>query len=536
MRTRTDAVSLGSRLEGLARAAVMAALAVIVAYLGWASRGWPLIHDAPLMHYIAWRIAQGALPYRDLFDMNAPGVYLVHRAVVTLLGPGDVGWRAFDLGWLAATALGMVAFVWPFGRVPAAIAALLFGLYHLAGGVWLAGQRDFLLCPLLVGSSALVCNARGGLRSWLGGLLAGMAVTIKPPAALFVVILVLAAGGSARRAGKAPSRSVALVAAGSALPPLACAAWLVWIGAWPSFVSVFREYVVPLYTRLGRVPIWTAIGWWPLGYRVWGLFGLLILAAFATLRWDVRRWLLLGGVLYGAVHFLGQGKGWEYHVYPLAVFACAAAGVAVANPRPLIRWGALATLAMLTGVLATKGIQELLPNWIAGKAERVGRITADLDGRLGPTDTVQILDTGEGGIHALYRLGVRQPTRFLYDFPFLHDVDRPVVQRLRNQLMRDLIAHPPKFVVVLRQGWPAGGYERLERFPDLWSWLHSQYRLDRDGGDYRVYLHVGSRQHSFGHWAVAVWWSPDIDSATGGLHTGERSAGGPAPGRPGRHS
>jgi len=76
------------------------AFAVVVAMLAWRSRGWPLIHDAPIMHYIAWRIAGGAAPYRDVFDMNVPGVYVLHGAVLRGLGAGDSAWRLFDLGWL----------------------------------------------------------------------------------------------------------------------------------------------------------------------------------------------------------------------------------------------------------------------------------------------------------------------------------------------------------------------------------------------------------------------------------------------------
>ena len=61
------------------------------------------------MHYIAWRISEGAVPYRDLFDMNFPGVYLLHLAALKLFGAGDVGWRAFDLVWLAGTSLAAAA-------------------------------------------------------------------------------------------------------------------------------------------------------------------------------------------------------------------------------------------------------------------------------------------------------------------------------------------------------------------------------------------------------------------------------------------
>src|SRR5262249_57620883 len=89
----------------VAGARVVLGLAARTGALAWRSRGWPLIHDAPLMHYIAWRIVEGAVPYRDLFDMNSPGVYLVHVLAFRLFGAGDAGWRAFDLAWLAAAPL-----------------------------------------------------------------------------------------------------------------------------------------------------------------------------------------------------------------------------------------------------------------------------------------------------------------------------------------------------------------------------------------------------------------------------------------------
>ena len=41
---------------------ISVASALVLAYLVWASRGWPLIHDAPIMHYIAWLIDQGGVP------------------------------------------------------------------------------------------------------------------------------------------------------------------------------------------------------------------------------------------------------------------------------------------------------------------------------------------------------------------------------------------------------------------------------------------------------------------------------------------
>ena len=36
--------------------------------------------------------------------------------------------------------------------------------------------------------------------------------------------------------------------------------------------------------------------------------------------------VLGAGLLYGILHFALQGKGWEYHLYPLALFASALGG------------------------------------------------------------------------------------------------------------------------------------------------------------------------------------------------------------------
>ena len=71
-------------------------VATLVGWLAWRSLGWPLVHYAPLMHYVAWRIAEGAVPYRDLFDMNFPGVYLLHLLVVRTLGAGDLPCRSTE--------------------------------------------------------------------------------------------------------------------------------------------------------------------------------------------------------------------------------------------------------------------------------------------------------------------------------------------------------------------------------------------------------------------------------------------------------
>src|SRR5438552_3769045 len=350
----------------VASALLLAGFGGFAMLLAWRSLPWPLIHDVALMHYVAWRIADGAVPYRDLFDMNQPGTYLVHLAVLRTLGGGDLAWRVFDLAWLAATAGVIAVFAMPWGRVAAAAGALVFVTYHLAGGAWQAGQRDFLLCLFLLLGALGVARwlERGGVRSllWSGAVL-GAGITVKPHAALF---------------------------------------------AGP-------------------------------------------LAAFA------------------------------------AVLVAAELPAALAARRRLVAAALAASLVAALVLLGAKGLEASPATWWWDRERTVRTLEADLRARLAPGDTVQVLDTTEGGVHALFRLGVREPTRFLYDFHFFHDEDAPVVRALRAEFIRDLDARPPRMIVLFERGWPAGGYERVERFAALADRLRERYELAATRPGYRLY-------------------------------------------------
>jgi len=140
------------------------------------------------------------------------------------------------------------------------------------------------------------------------------------------------------------------------------------------------------------------------------------------------------------------------------------------------------TLVLLTG----KAMAVSPAGWERAKALAAHRLADEMAPRLRPGDTVQVLDTTGGGIHALLRLGVREPTRFLYDFHFFHDTEQPAIRALRAELIRDLDARPPRLIVLFEQGWPAGGWERVERFPELAERL-ARYDLVRPGPGYRIY-------------------------------------------------
>ncbi len=494
---------------------ILAASALSVAYLGWRSLGWPLIHDAPLFHYIGWLLAQGAVPYRDVFDVNMPGVYLLHWALVAGLGTGDLAWRLFDLAWLALTSALLARYATPLaGREAGVAGALVFALLHLAGGAWRAGQRDFLLCVLLLAGAWGVARAwerPGAFRplAW-SGLALGAGMMIKPLAGLFWLGCAAAGALAARRAGRLPLAGAGAVLAGGLVVPAAVLGWLGARGGLGPFIDVLTGYVVPLYSRVGGVSIWQSIGWHHHGWTVLILLAALGVASCASRvppGAGIRRALAALGVVYGVAHLALQGKGWEYHQYPLMFFLCVLGTTALA-PEAWRGWrwhravpafgrvAALGLLAALVVVLDVKGLDAVDAAWISEKERRVAAMVRDVEpilraSRSRPAGerpaTVQVLDLTEGGIHALLRLGVRQPTRFIYDFHFFHDAQDPRIQALRAELVSGLAAARPVAIVVFTYRWIVSGYERLAGLPALGALLERDYTLAVEGDGYRIY-------------------------------------------------
>jgi hypothetical protein len=471
---------------------LLAGFVVAVAGLAWVSLPWPLVHDAPILHYIAWRIAAGQAPYRDLFDMNFPGTYAIHWAVLRLGGAGDLAWRVFDLAALVAAAWALWAFAAPWGRRAAAGGALTFALYHLAGGAWLAGQRDYLMCPLLIVGALGVARWAEGRRTSLvwGGLALGASTTVKPHALLFVAALGVLVASVARRAPGGAARPLAAFGASVAAAPLAAVAWVWAAGGLGAWIALATDYLLPLYRTLGRPASWVVHRWhaWiPLLLAAAGSLGLAVARRGLTLRHGIAAL----GALYGVAHWLGQGKGWEYHLYPLAAFAALLAWSGLEPALAAGRRGvAIAMAACLAAVLLLLGAKgwEGAPASAWWDRERVVRaLTLDLGRWWRPGDAVQVLDTTDGGIHALLRLGAVQPTRFVYDFPLFQDSDAPVIRGLRAEFMRDLAARPPRFIVLFRAAWPRGGPERLARFPELAARLASAYEIRQPRAEYVIY-------------------------------------------------
>jgi hypothetical protein len=454
------------------------------------SLGWPMMYDATWLHYIAWRMLAGVVPYRDIFDNNLLGTYFVHMAVQTLFGPDSRGFYLFNLLTVAAAAGLVAVFVYPFGRWAAVLAPSLFVAEYWTFDQRYMGQRDFVLTPLLILGAYLL--VRGVEKNWkpgwmlAAGLPLGAAMTIKPFAGLLPVLL---AGALLALAWPRPRRALAaigLLAAGSATIPLLLAAWLADHGALGPFLDIFFEYVLPVYGTLDTLS-WRrlALG---MAANVQYLAPLLPLAAFWPYQRYRAHWpraLVLGlCALYSVAHVFLQQRGWPYHYFPLHYFGLAVGGVAagslLSHGDGRLRLAATTALLIVALPLASASFDNARKFSSMQTSQPLSvALTADLAGwGLTPGETVQTLDTNRGGVQALYNLGLTMPTGFYFDFPLFHRPDRPEVQALRQNFMRELSSHPPRLIVYFDTTWPSYyGVDRLATFPELADYIAEHYRL-----------------------------------------------------------
>ena len=96
--------------------------------------------------------------------------------------------------------------------------------------------------------------------------------------------------------------------------------------------------VLPFYGKMGAGPlaIWRDVGVHVFGWQVFTFLGFLaLLGLTAEVPQDLalRRWCGLLGVVYGALHFTLQRKGWTYHLYPLVSFLLVVASPAFGEDR-----------------------------------------------------------------------------------------------------------------------------------------------------------------------------------------------------------
>jgi hypothetical protein len=461
-------------------------LAIAAGWLLWHSLDWPLVGDATIFHFIAVQFQMGAVPYRDIFDINMPLIYYIHAAVVAIGGMGDVAWRAFDLTAAALMSGLILMLVWPAGRAVAMLAVLMVVVTHFLLGPYSAGQRDFLmsipaLAAALASARAAEDQEHGRFYLMLVGVLAMTAASIKPSGLLLLLLPVFA---RVERDWRAPLW-VFLGAAGTGI--LVFGTLAAWGGLEP-FITTMQG-MMPRYASLGArtvpeisedVVVWLA--------PTAGLALAAVLNIPAPKPPRVR--VMIGLTLFGLIHLLVQRKGWFYHVYPLGIGLACWGAWSLASLPP---WrAAVCLLLMATTPVWLAQQQALIRTRMYQVLHSASAMQAALEDRLPRGARVQVLDSDYGAFLAMARAGMRQATPHIQWFSLVFAEDS-----VRHQFLAALEDNPPAAILLTNSQWPQPhGFDAADRWPKFAALLASRYVLDRskneNGIAWRLYLRRAS--------------------------------------------
>jgi len=443
----------------------------------------------------AWRMSQGEIPYRDFWDMNTPGVFLVHRAADALFGHRMRSIRLFDLLWTLATLfflhrIGRRAF----GEPTASLAVLFATATYFTLGHQPTAQRDgWCLLPLLAmldGAQRSSPSARGDRSLALGiGLGSALAFWLKPP---FLLPSAVCALVFLRRRPRPHGLLLALGATSFLAVTVAGLLYFWWYGAlrdlYENTVLFNFEYTRDRYTLGEQARIFGQLA---LAEPMWLVGAIACLVALG--RASARPFIAL--IAACAVVVVVQGKLYGYHLAPLRLLLCATTAALVTTlwrarrARIASRAAvvAITALAIWSSVQAFR-IQQYPQIWqllFREGAVKVSREEVALAGilaaRTQPQDTILVWGVGTPGT-VLYLAERRSPTRFTSCYPFsMQHADSPLVARWRREFIEALRRAPPRVVVV------AGGdaWEGLKNVDSAVSFEHFTELRDFVAENYR---------------------------------------------------
>jgi len=216
--------------------------------------------DQSIYALVAREMANGGIPYRDVWDFKPPGIFAVYWLAQQLFGQNMVAPRVLEMLSVCGVAAGFMYLAskllgtW----IPGLIAAALGTLLHVQLEFWHTGQPEsFAALTTVLALALLVAEPSAAwarsVAQFVIGVLFGLAFLFKPPLGGSAVLAVAYLVRKGRLLGQPASTlvlPVALMVAGALLPIALCAMWFLAHGGWPALSWTFAEFT-PGYTRLG---------------------------------------------------------------------------------------------------------------------------------------------------------------------------------------------------------------------------------------------------------------------------------------------
>jgi hypothetical protein len=449
-------------------------------------------------------MAHGFAPYRDIIDMNMPGIYLIDGWVIKVFGPGDLAWRIFDFTLLGALCLAMVVIARSYDWFAGVFAGVIFALVHVSEGPQNAGQRDEIMTVLIMVAYAFLFESRRRRSSWMMiffGLSLGMAASVKPTVLpLGASLLGLALWELKTKDGAFASYLWSSLL-GVSIAAVIVAAFLVRYHAAAALMATSGR-LAPHYAGMERINFHLLLRF-SLPIVAWVLLPFAIAVALSEkYRRNWEHWAVLLGVASGAFSYFVQGKAYAYHRYTFVAFTLLWIALELTEAMRRSGWVkhvAIAGICVGSIVLVpayTRLVLEVHPlNYFAPALEK------DLS-RLGTDNLqnkVQCLDLVDGCYNALYHLRVVQSTGWIGDLLLFAPDKNPVVEFYRDAFWNSIVKNPPS-VFVLSNEWfnREPTFAKLNEWPQFARYLAENYRLiisrefdEESQHAYRIYVRDG---------------------------------------------
>jgi hypothetical protein len=484
---------------------IISLLAIFLIVQAAYSLQWPLAHDEAPLFYEAFLMQNGNIPYKDFFDFQMPGSYIIYYLLGTLSNFGPLRIRILDIIILASIILITYLALKKINKTSAILAGILFALSYLSGGPALSLQREYLILIFL--SSAIFISLQANLsnkRRLILGFLFGLASTIKPHSAIGLIPIILFDLHPFVNL-RDPSWLKKLITyfIGFFIPISLIVIWLAFTNALLPFLDIAFNYW-GLYSQINgelvilssteRVSYILNLVWRFGNHGLW-----LIPATIATyLNQNKKIYLLASLAFCYAIYPAFTGQFFPYHYILFLYFIIILASLSISNlqfPNPDSRITNLSSFLFLLVILfsikpSTTFIRQLNNQPIVTSSDRAVEIANFLEKNLEDGDVVQPLDWTGGTLLAMLQTRAPIATEYVFDFYFYHHISNPYIQNLRNDFINQLKESMPRFIIEVTSAdkpWVGGDDTTRTKFPELQTFLDENYSITIEKDDYIIY-------------------------------------------------
>lgn len=480
---------------------IFSALTICLASLLVLSWHWPIYHDAQIFYHVGFRILEGKMPYKDIFMMDFPVVYLINSLGILLFGwiDPDVGHRLTDLTWLAFIGIMGYHFCKKQSRILGVSFGIFFACYHISLGPDNQMQRDYLMLPFLIGSCHFFANYLEGNKTKKNLLFCGIflsfAILIKPhPIILFLFFGTILFGQKTQ--AKESIHALCLIICGIAGVVALVVLWLVLGGALGDFFEIIFFYL-PIYNRIGTYPSLLADVDKVIVFTVFSA----AISALSPKEMRARNTILFAACMYGFCHFHLQNFPYAHRLYPMrALFAL----MVFYNLRHILVTGNLLPKLFVFAVAIWSAFA-FSPLGVAidlrmnaryeyrARQEKLADLKAAFErapvsaGSEHEGNTLHFFDVISGFWYASTAVNSVSNSRCYSPFLFAESHDE-YAQYLQKKCLQELAAAHPKVIAFNDYNYLSPEPFAILRNKALADYISLNYRIFADKPTYRIYI------------------------------------------------